>query len=267
MTTREGTWGEFIGEFVVYLKAADRSAGTIRLYRYRLLDLAEHATRPSAVTPDLLLRLLAAPDWAPETRKGVRTAWRSFFRWAVKSGRLERDPSFDLPAISVPQAEPRPATERAVRASLLSATERERFMIELGAYAGLRCCEIARVHADDWDGSVLQVVGKGRKVRRVPIRQPELVARLDVLEGWAFPNRATGQPMTPAYVSRLLSRALGQTWTAHQLRHRFGTVTLEGTKDLLAVGQVMGHSRPETTQRYCRVSADRLAAVAAAAAA
>lgn len=261
------TWNQLIGEFVTYMQAADRSPGTIRLYRYRILDLVDHAPRPAAVTPDLLLRLLAARSGAAETRKGLRTAWRAFFRWAVKAGRLAVDPAVDLPVISVPQAEPRPAPERAVRASAREASDRERFMIELGAYAGLRCCEIAHVHADDWDGRVLVVVGKGRKSRRVPIRHEGLMRRLDDLDGWAFPNRWTGQPLTPGHVSRLLSAALVQTWTGHTLRHRFGTVALDGTKDLLAVGQVMGHSRPETTQRYCRVDQDRLDAVALAAAA
>lgn len=263
----DATWNALMGGFVTYLQAADRSPGTIRLYRYRIMLLAEHAKRPSACTPDMLLHLLARPGWAPETRKSVRTAWRAFFGWAVRAGKVSVDPTLDLPAISVPQAEPRPAPERVVRASILAASDRERFMVQLGAYAGLRCCEIARVHADDWDGRILQVVGKGRKVRRVPIRQPELVQQLDQLEGWAFPNRWTGQPITAGHVSKLLSRVLGHGWTAHPLRHRFGTIALEATKDLLAVGQVMGHSRPETTQRYCKVGQERLDAVAIAAAA
>ena len=188
-------------------------------------------------------------------------------RLAVQTGRLSHDPSVGLPPIRVPDAEPRPAPESVVRRAVRELDGRERLMVLLGAYAGLRCCEIARVHASDWDGAALRVVGKGGKSRAVRVARPELVDELDRLNGWAFPNRWTGEPLTAGHVSRLLSRALAETYTGHQLRHRFGTVALEGTKDLLAVGRAMGHSRPETTQRYCVVSSDRLAAVADAAAA
>lgn len=94
----------------------------------------------------------------------------------------------------------------------------------------------------------------------------ELVDELDRLQGYAFPNRWAGEPLTPGHGSRPLLRAFAEPWTGHPLRHRFGTVALEGTKDPLAVGRAMGRSRPETTPRYCVVFSDRLAAVAAAAA-
>ncbi len=267
MVPNPRTWKTHLHRFDTYLRAAGRSPGTIRLYRYRIADLADLAKTPAEVTTELLLRILSTPGWQPETRKSVRTSYRTYFAWAVRTGLLEHDPALLLPAVSVPQAEPRPTPDLVVRRSLRAADDRERLMVLLGAYAGLRCCEIARVHGEAWDGRRLRVTGKGGKVRTVPIAQQDLVDELDALQGWAFPNRWTGEPITPGHVSRLLSSALEQTWTGHTLRHRFGTTALEGTKDLLAVGQVMGHSRPETTQRYCRVSADRLDAVAAAAAA
>lgn len=66
----------------------------------------------------------------------------------------------------------------------------------------------------------------------------------------------------------LLSRALPEGWTGHTLRHRMASVSYAATRDLLAVGAVLGHSRPETTQRYVRMPDDALrAAVSAASAA
>lgn len=50
------------------------------------------------------------------------------------------------------------------------------------------------------------------------------------------------------------------------MRHRFVTVTLDRTKDLLAVAEVVGHASTETTQRYAKTGRDRLLAVADAAA-
>lgn len=119
-------------------------------------------------------------------------------------------------------------------------------MIGLAAFAGLRCAEIARVHGQDLAGDVLRVHGKGGKVRDVPVL-PRLLDRLQAVEGWAFPN-GHGSHLTPGHVSRLLSRALPEGWTGHTLRHRLATAAYAGTRDLLAVSALLGHSRPELEQ-------------------
>lgn len=261
------TWAELLSIYIAFLSAAGRSPGTVRLHRYKLMDLAVLVASPDEVTDRLLLEVLSRnPAWKPETRKSTRSAYRSFFGWACRAGYLPDDPSCDLPTVTVPPAEPRPTPPLVLKRSLRRADDRERFMLLLGAAAGLRACEIARVHEHDWDGHRLRVLGKGGKLRHVHVGDSTLGTLLDDLEGYAFPNRVTGEPITAGHVSRLLSRALDQTWTGHTLRHRYGTATLAVTKDLLAVGQQMGHSRPETTQRYCRVDEDRLVAVGAAAA-
>jgi integrase len=66
-------------------------------------------------------------------------------------------------------------------------------------------------------------------------------------------------------VSKLLSRALPPGWTGHTLRHRLATAAYGGTRDLLAVSALLGHSRPETTQRYVRLPDDAIRAAVAAA--
>jgi site-specific recombinase XerD len=67
-------------------------------------------------------------------------------------------------------------------------------------------------------------------------------------------------------VSKLLSRALGAGWTAHQLRHRFASTAYAAERDLRAVQELLGHSKPETTARYTAIpeGAKRAAVLAAA---
>lgn len=137
-------------------------------------------------------------------------------------------------------------------------------MARLAAYAGLRAAEIAQVHSTHLEGDVLRVVGKGGKVRFVPVTNRRLLVQLRDLVGWAFPSPAGGH-LTPGHVTRLLSEALPDGWTAHTLRHRFATVVYDGTRDLLTLSALLGHARPETTQRYVRLSPDALRAAVAAA--
>ncbi len=45
------------------------------------------------------------------------------------------------------------------------------------------------------------------------------------------------------------------------IRHTVATLMLEGGADIRYVAEMLGHARLETTQRYTRVSIDRLRAV------
>lgn len=120
------------------------------------------------------------------------------------------------------------------------------------------------MHRDDLVGDELLVHGKGRRERSVPVVDVRLLAELQLVTGWAFPN-GLGSHLSPGHVSRLMSREMPQGWTAHSLRHRMASTAYAGTHDLLAVQQLLGHSRPETTQRYVQLPADAMRAAARAA--
>jgi integrase len=253
-----------VHEYGTALRAAGRSPGTIRLHRYYLSSLAERHASPWQVTTPDLLAFLSVEHWAPETRKSARAAVRGFYRWAYGAGHLEEDPGDTLPSVRVPPGRPRPTPEHLVRVLVRHEDPRIGLMAMLAAYAGLRAAEIARVHASDLAGDTLVVHGKGGRVRGVPVLNELLLERLEALEGWAFPN-GLGSHLSPGHVSRVLSRAMPESWTAHTLRHRMATTAYAGTRDLLAVGAVLGHSRPETTQRYVLLPDDALRAAVRAA--
>lgn len=255
-------WSIALAAYVIALRAAGRSPNTIRLHRHYLGLLADRKPDPWTVkTPDLL-EFLAVESWAPETRRSARSVVRVFYRWARGAGYIDRDPAMDLPSVRVPVGIPRPVPEHLVRQLVRHPDPRIGFMAMLAAYAGLRASEIARVHgsdvAVDLAGISLVVTGKGGRVRSVPIVNQPLLDRLDVLDNeWAFPN-GYGSHLTPGHVCKLLSQAMPEGWTAHKLRHRMATQAYAGTRDLLAVQQLLGHSRPETTQRYVQIPADAM---------
>ena len=130
-------------------------------------------------------------------------------------------------------------------------------MLQLGRFAGLRRGEIARVQTDDVLDDVLRVVGKGGRVRLVPLH-PVLAGQLAGRpDGWLFPSREGGH-LTPGAVGRIMSAALPAGWTPHTLRHRAGTDWYAVDRDLLAVQTLLGHDRPQTTQRYVQLPQDAL---------
>lgn len=257
-------WNDALALYALAQTAAGRAPGTVRLHRHYLTTLAALYARPWAVTAAQLVRFLAVEHWKPETRKSARAAVCGFYRWGHGAGHVDDDPAAQLPAVRVPPGQPRPAPEWLVKRALRDAEPRVALMLALAAYAGLRAGEIARVHPSDVVEGRLYVHGKGGRTRVVPLA-PQLVLALPTSGGWVFPN-GQGSHLSPGHVTRLISRALPEGWTAHTFRHRLATRAYAGTRDLLAVSALLGHSRPETTQRYVLMPDDALVAAVAAAA-
>lgn len=244
-------------DYTDWLVAGGASPTTVRLRRYYVRRLSERVqSGPWSVSTAHLVEFLAVPEWSAETRKSARSSVRTFYRWAVESGRIASDPAYTLPPVRVPQGQPRPTPRTVVDAALAHADTRDRLMILLAVLAGLRRSEIARVRtADvlpDLLGYSLRVTGKGGKVRTVPLH-PALASALTALpRGFAFPGKDHGH-LSPGWVGKRLARALGSGWSGHTLRHRFATEAYAVERDLFAVQRLLGHSKPETTARYTAI--------------
>lgn len=264
--TATETWRTALTAWETYMRAAGRPPTTIYLRTYQVRRLAAEHPRlgPWTITFDDLVTWLGRHDWAIETRRAYRASTRAFYTWATLAGHIDASPAALLPPISPPRGRPRPAPERALTEALAHATTRERLMVMLGAYAGLRRAEIARVHSRDLvedlhDGWSLRVAGKGGHVRVVPLNGV-LAAELRKLPaGWAFPS-PEGGPLTPAHVGKLIARRLPGGWTTHTLRHRFATVLRAREVQLDVIQELLGHARMETTRIYSEVPAQALRA-------
>ncbi|NQX26823.1 tyrosine-type recombinase/integrase [Microbacteriaceae bacterium VKM Ac-2854] len=247
--------------YLAFLAASRTADSTRKLRSYHLRRFAtETRVDPFAADLDTLIGYLAAHAWNGSTMRSASVTLKGFYGWAFASGRMDVDVSAGLPTVTAPRGLPRPAPEDAVRFGLADSEVRVRIMVQLAAHAGLRCCEIARVHSDDvregFRGFSLRILGKGDKLRTVPI-PAALAATLRALPtGWAFPGRIDGH-LSAGYVSKLLSAALPSTITAHTLRHRFASRTYVGTgKDIRAVQELLGHASVATTQIYTAVDDD-----------
>ena len=249
------------------LRAAGRSPQTIRLHRHYLNQLAVRHNDPCDVEAGDLHRIIAQPSWGPETRKSARTVYRGFFRFLCSTNYRDTDPAAGLPTIHVSEGVPRPTPEGVALAVMNHPDERVRFMALLAGLCGLRVGEIARVHTRDYDKESRQLLihGKGQKERTVPVVYGPLHRLLGSTRGWAFPGHTNGH-LSPGHVTRLLSDAMPEQWTAHTLRHLAGTRAYRGTRDVLAVSKMLGHARTETTQRYVQMDDEGLLAALHAAA-
>lgn len=260
-------WRPVVRDYLDSLRAAGRRPLTIRLHEHYLRHLQKFARDPFDLQIRTLERALTVRrDWEPETIRSAASVFRGFTKWMYARGLIPTDPGLLLPAVRVPVGVARPIPDP-ILDMLLSGHSpgRSRWLLLLGGHCGLRVSEMAQVRSSNLDGDLLFVVGKGGKERIVPVLDADLQAAIRSAGGWLFPGRQDGH-LSSGYVSKLLSELLPEHWTAHTLRHRTGTAAYAGTRDILAVGRLLGHSKPETTMRYIRLPADALYAVARAAA-
>ncbi len=121
---------------------------------------------------------------------------------------------------------------------------------------------------------MLQVTGKGRKTRVVPLGARARAA----LEEWLSLGRPrvpgaervravfltrSGRPMTRTDAWRRVKRAVLQAGidarvSPHTLRHSFASHLVEGGADLRSVQEMLGHASIRTTEIYAHLDAEHV---------
>ena len=257
-----------IDAWAMWLRAANRSPETIALRTYHVRRaMTDIGVDPFGLTTDHLVEYLGSQPWKASTKRSYRASLRAFYVWAQATGRRADNPAALTPDITVPRSLPRPVPEAVLRDAVAIADDRVRLMLLLAATCGLRRGELARARREDifhdLTGYSLVVHGKGAKERLVPL--PDGLAGIlkPLPEGYLFTSQAwgrEGRPLSPARVGELVSEVLPQGWTCHTLRHRCATVAYAATKDLRAVQELLGHSKPETTMVYTLIQPESVRA-------
>lgn len=210
------------------------------------------------------------------------SALRSFCRYLLKLSIIELDPCVGINAPK--QAKPLPKNIDVDQVNqLLNFSDddplaiRDRAMMELFYSSGLRLAELVALNINDIEHSekLVKVTGKGSKQRIIPVTR----LAIEQIERWHSVRADIASYGEPAlFVSKLGQRIshrsvqlrmkkwaqiqqLATTVHPHKLRHSFATHMLEGTGDLRAVQEMLGHADLSTTQVYTHLDFQHLASV------
>jgi len=213
---------------------------------------------------------------APTTVLRKLSAVRSFYRYLVREGMMEAEPTANLesrrleprlPAVlslaevEAMLAQPDPSTARGVR---------DRALLELLYATGLRISEATELEVGDLNLKLgfVRCIGKGGRERIVPLGRKAIaalerhLAQRKAGSSALFPGRSGGKLTRVAcwkIIKRCAARAgITAKVSPHTLRHSFATHLLQGGADLRAIQEMLGHVDISTTEIYTHVSADHL---------
>ncbi len=234
---------------------------------------------------------LRAAGYAEASVARALAAVRVLARHLVQENRLRRDPTALVATPRLARPLPRALAPTEVEDLLVAPRDprwsprapwrvsRDLALLEVLYACGARVSEAANLRLDGLDPAlrVVRLIGKGSKVRLVPLGERAAVA----LAAWIRVDRsarpsaarsphvflgAQGRTMTREEAWRIVRRAaqiagLSGPVSPHALRHSFATHLVEGGADLRSVQEMLGHASIRTTEVYTHLDTDAVAAV------
>ncbi|MEO5610317.1 MAG: tyrosine-type recombinase/integrase [Ornithinibacter sp.] len=215
------------------------------------------------------------------SRAHIVDAVRCLLRWALSTGRLDRD----LSAGILKPAGTRRGLPRGVGAEQVAALlavcdpgtaigARDRAVVMILVRLGLRAGEVARLNLDDidWANGALKVTGKGREhTLPIPVDVGQALAawlrlRPAALDRAVFVRmRAPRRMMATSAISGIVARLSGvagiEPIYAHRLRHTAAMDVLAAGGTLTEAKELLGHVYTATTMAYAKVDLTSLRAL------
>lgn len=292
-------------EFLSTLAVQGYSLNTIGSYRLYIEGFVGHLGKegkdifqPDRKAPDFvdyacLLRWMQAirlRGVQESSLQGNKSAVSSWYKWLIRIGRVERNPIDMMPAIKVPETDPKPLPVSDMLKLLEGARsmewerghrERNLAIFETLYASGLRASELCNLNLPDLalddDRPYLTVrMGKGKRDglgRLTPAAVAAIKAYLPIrgrlARRWEKPMEWA--PLFLSYRAERMDRSriwavvneagkkiLGREIHPHQFRHSFCTDLLNRGANLESIRKLARHKRLETTQKYLDVSLERL---------
>jgi len=286
-------WQSYIKHFKNYLRL-ERSLSGNSVDAYvrdvekleEFIGLAKIDLPPVRIAEEHLtafLRYLSELGMAAHSQARMLSGIRAFYKYLLLENEITDDPTELLESPRLPRNLPDVLSYEEIE-SMLAAIDhstpegtRNRAIIEVLYSSGLRVSELTGLQLTHcyFDIGFLRILGKGDKVRLVPIGKEaikytqlyldhvrnELTPAKDS-EDIVFLNRRGAQlsrVMIFIMIKDIAEKAgIQKTVSPHTFRHSFATHLIEGGASLRAVQEMLGHESITTTEIYTHLDRDYL---------
>jgi integrase len=272
------------GDFRTWLAEQGYSRRTCTLYAQLTSRCAHHMkesgrTLGRAKLDDLHSFWITVPP-TRSSRNGVRNALLAYYKYR---GHKDGAPADGLPNLPEPISLPRPRSEDDF-AEFIAASHRLGGEHEVvGCLLGFTGCRISEAEHARWSQFDLHssdpawfIEGKGSRRRGPKVRKVDLNRTLLAVllrhrvasnsADWLFPSTQSvsghrGQTALRSLVTTICEGAAIERATPHEWRHTTATISLDRSRDIRALQELLGHASLATTQRYAAVLPGRLRAL------
>lgn len=286
-------WQSYIKHFKNYLRLERSLSGNSveayvrdveKLEEY--LELAKIDLPPVGINEEHLtafLKYLSELGLAAHSQARMLSGIKAFFKYLLLENEISEDPTELLESPRLPRKLPDVLSYEEIE-TMLSAIDhstpegtRNRAIIEVLYSSGLRVSELTGLQLTHcyFDIGFLRILGKGDKVRLVPIGKEAIkytqiyldhvrseIAPAKDSEDIVFLNRRGGQlsrVMIFIMIKDIVEKAgIHKNVSPHTFRHSFATHLIEGGASLRAVQEMLGHESITTTEIYTHLDRDYL---------
>jgi site-specific recombinase XerD len=229
----------------------------------------------------LFVRNLSEKGCSKSTISRKLSTLRHFFNFAIRNEIIEKNPIAKIPNPKVTRHLPETIAVASYK-NIFSLVDEDykddvpksnkiKALLELLYGCALRVSEVCSLNIYDIDfhSNSIKVMGKGSKVRIVPIGSKSnsvLCSYINTIDKNSvtqplFVNE-NGNRINRYTVYKLIKKSLREMnidkKSPHILRHSAATHMLDNEADIMAVKEILGHENLSTTQIYTHVSIERL---------
>ncbi|MFL0167689.1 tyrosine-type recombinase/integrase [Candidatus Clostridium helianthi] len=250
------------------------SPNTLENYRLFLEKLDQFYTKPCGTITTMDLRMFLAvlgKGKQQSTINGYITMLKAFFGWLQNEEYIIRNPAAKLKLTKVPKVILQGyKAENLERLREACTTEKEKCLFELLDSTACRISELDEIKIEDinFTEQSLIVTGKGNKQRIVYFSTK---AKLHIkayigkrTSGYLFvSDKAPHQHIRVRALQLILSKIKKRTEVTervhcHKFRRTQATYLLNSGMTIQGVQKILGHTSPDTTQRYAQLSQENL---------
>ena len=214
---------------------------------------------------------LMGKDKQASTVNGYITYLKNFFGWLQNEEYIIKNPAAKLKQTKVPKV-----VLQGYKADNLEKlreackTEKEKCLFELLDSTACRISEIDNIKLEDinWQEQSIVVTGKGNKQRIVYFSTKAKLHMMGYIgerkEGYLFiSDKAPHQHIKVRALQLILSKIKDRAGVTervhcHKFRRTQATYLLNSGMTIQGVQKILGHTSPDTTQRYAQLSQENL---------
>ncbi|WP_072905379.1 tyrosine recombinase XerC [Anaerobranca californiensis] len=277
---------EFLQGYSVERNCSPHTITNYRVDLEQFLNFLEQGNGEHQIVNHLTIRRFLAylqnQNYSKKSINRKLSAIRSFFKYLVKRGYLQKNPITKLHSPKTEKKLPKFLYQQQIT-ELIEAPDikdelglRDRAIMELLYSSGVRVSELVNITLKDLQlaRGLILVNGKGNKQRYVYVgsKACEIInlylekSRVKLMKNkkhpYLFVNKF-GDAITDRSIRRIIDKyvdilAIKLNVSPHTFRHSFATHLLDNGADLRAVQEMLGHANIKTTQIYTHITKDKL---------